>query len=340
MIFVPLPFVETLFFLTLLIQMSRRSENGLSENRTFALLVAAYALQSVLIGLRWGYDLKAVMPCQVVLAALLASLTWISFAGLTRERPQGISSWLHLLPAMIICLLLFVGRGAVTAAITAIFLGYGAALLWLTRLGPDGLVASRLDGVLRSYRSLQITGFALIGSAVTDIIISLDFAWGGGAHAGEVVAAANVLALFVLGAAASVAGSGSTPDDEADALPDCPQTVAATELDSEVAASLGVLMQAKKLYKDTELNLGRIARRLNCPARTVSNAVNRIHGMSVSQYVNNHRIDEARRLLSATDETVTQIIFLSGFLTKSNFNREFLRVTGMSPTAWRQRERC
>lgn len=28
-------------------------------------------------------------------------------------------------------------------------------------------------------------------------------------------------------------------------------------------------------------------------------------------------------------------MFEVGFLTKSNFNREFLRVTGKSPSAWR-----
>ena len=110
----------------------------------------------------------------------------------------------------------------------------------------------------------------------------------------------------------------------------------ATEEDSAVAASVDALMREKHLYRDVDLNLGRIARKLNLPARRVSLAINRIHGMSVSQYVNNHRIEEASRLLTSTDEPVTRIMFDAGFLTKSNFNREFLRVTGLSPTAWRQ----
>ena len=55
----------------------------------------------------------------------------------------------------------------------------------------------------------------------------------------------------------------------------------------------------------------------------------------MSQYVNNHRIDEARRLLATTDEPITRIMFDAGFLSKSNFNREFLRITGLSPKAWR-----
>jgi len=32
-------------------------------------------------------------------------------------------------------------------------------------------------------------------------------------------------------------------------------------------------------------------------------------------------------------------MFEAGFISKSNFNREFLRVTGISPTEYRRRER-
>ncbi|WP_455854408.1 helix-turn-helix domain-containing protein [Ensifer canadensis] len=103
--------------------------------------------------------------------------------------------------------------------------------------------------------------------------------------------------------------------------------------------SVDELMRRKALYKDLELNLSRIARKLGVPARRISNAINRIHGISVSQYVNNYRVEEACRLLSATDEAITQIAFEAGFLTKSNFNREFLRVTGQSPSSWREEQR-
>ena len=42
------------------------------------------------------------------------------------------------------------------------------------------------------------------------------------------------------------------------------------------------------------------------------------------------------RLLAATNAPITQILLDVGFQTKSNFNREFLRVTGLNPSAWRQ----
>jgi AraC-like DNA-binding protein len=68
----------------------------------------------------------------------------------------------------------------------------------------------------------------------------------------------------------------------------------------------------------------------------VSRAVNRCHGVSVSQYVNGFRVKEAQRLLRDTEESVVQIALEAGFMTKSNFNREFLRVSGQSPTDWRR----
>lgn len=337
MIFIPLPFVETFFFLTLLLQMQRRNERGLGEQPLFALLLAAYGLQSVLIGLRWGYGLATVMPFQAVLATMIATLAFLSYRDLASATPifRHKMTWLHALPAFGVVLLRIFWPEPVGLLIILVFLGYGAALLRLSMAGPDGLISSRLDGALRSYRSLQITAAALLMSALADIAISLDFAWADGRHAGEVVAVGNVLALLVLGIATSVASSGAADNDRAEtALPAAatgptPGDIAAT------AAAVDALMVQKALYKDTDLNLGLLARRLNCPARSVSIAINRVHGMSVSQYVNNFRIAEACRLLAGTDAPITRIMFDAGFLSKSNFNREFLRVTGTSPKLWR-----
>jgi AraC-like DNA-binding protein len=47
-------------------------------------------------------------------------------------------------------------------------------------------------------------------------------------------------------------------------------------------------------------------------------------------------VREAQRLLKETEESVVQIALEAGFMTKSNFNREFLRVSGQSPTDWRR----
>lgn len=341
MLFVPLPFVVSLLLTIVIVRMlSQRDETMTFEQRLFLLLVCAYALQSVLIGIRWGYDIRAILPAQAMLATFNAALAWVCFSSLASDsQPRLRQIGWHLLPAFIVGVMMFAWRDAVGTAIILFFLGYGTALLWLARLGPNALVTSRLDGVLRSYRSLQITGWALVASALSDVAIGFDQTRNGGAYSGAIVAAGNVLALLILGSAASIASFDTSTDSERQDEEPLPEERGASEEDAQIVQSVDGLMHKKALYKDLELNLSRIARKLGVPARRISNAINRIHGISVSQYVNNYRVEEACRLLQTTNEAITQIAFEAGFLTKSNFNREFLRVTGKSPSSWREGQR-
>ncbi len=335
MIFVPLPFVVALLLVILLVRMVRQNDWAEQAKRPFLLLIGAYTLQSIIIGIRWGYDVLDILPVQPVVAALIAALAWISFRNLAAERQTSLLRfWPHILPSLLIVALLIFWRDPVGPAVTATFVGYGAALLWLARSGPDALVSSRLDGALLSYRSLVITGLALIASSIADIAISLDLEQSGGVHAGAIVAVGNVITLLILGTAASIAsGSQSLAAQPSEvAAPPAP-----SEEDDAIARALESLMQSRQIYRDADLNLGRIARKLNLPARRVSMAVNRVHGMSVSQYVNDYRIRAACDALTNTDEPVTRLMFDCGFISKSNFNREFLRVAGTSPTEFRRR---
>lgn len=362
MLFVPLSFLVALFLAVFLVRLLREGSESWSRNGLFLALLALYVVQSLLVGLRWGYGVMAVLPVLPVMASLVPALSFLAFRDLTRESP-GLSwtDWPHLLPMLATLIFLVIGRAPVDLVIIANFFGYGLALLWLARLGPDGLLAARLDGALRSYRALQLTGLALIASALTDVAISLDMLWSGGRYSPMVVSAATTLILLLLGIGAVTAGqeeagqegAGEGAGEEAgegEAPADGPgfeiphaqtnlpaATKSATEDHRRLAADLDRLMTERRLWADPDLNLARLARRLGMPARAVSEAVNRVHGVSVSHYVNNHRITEACRLLADTDLPVTRILFEAGFMTKSNFNREFLRVTGESPSDWRRR---
>ncbi len=328
-------------------------------------------VQSLLVGLRWGYGVMAVLPLLPVMASLVPALSYLAFRDLTRETPGlDLGDWPHLLPTLATLLLLVIGRAPVDLVIIANFLGYGLAVLWLARLGPDGLVAARLDGSLRSYRALLLTGIALVASALTDVAISLDMLWSGGRYSPMIVSAATTLILLLLGIGAVTAGGEeagegrladpeaptgeTTESDQQTALPApsqqadqpashegvaacAPSAKTASDEHRRLASDLDRLMSEKRLWADPNLNLARLARRLGYPARAVSETVNRVHGISVSHYVNNHRIAEACRLLSQTDMPITRILFEAGFMTKSNFNREFLRVTGQNPSDWRRR---
>jgi AraC-like DNA-binding protein len=106
--------------------------------------------------------------------------------------------------------------------------------------------------------------------------------------------------------------------------------------DQETLDALQALMQTRRPYRDPDLNLDRLARKAVLPMRQISAAINRATGKNVSQYVNEFRIAEACALLLETDKPVTEIMLDVGFQTKSNFNREFRRVTNMTPVQWRQ----
>ncbi|WP_254701428.1 helix-turn-helix domain-containing protein [Neorhizobium galegae] len=117
-------------------------------------------------------------------------------------------------------------------------------------------------------------------------------------------------------------------------------SVEPTEEDKIALSRIEAALEEGELYRSEDLSLAKLSRKARLPAREVSAAINRVTGLNVSQFVNDRRIAEACRLLRETERTVIQVMLDVGFSTKSNFNREFRRVTGMSPKQWRAEARA
>ncbi|WP_343714564.1 AraC family transcriptional regulator [Inquilinus sp.] len=341
MLVLPLPFVVTLLLLLMLLRLAGRADDAPFDPVLLALVAVLTAL-SALIGLRWGYGIEAGLPLQATLAAAAGPLAWIGFRRLTVEGAgRGVAQlWPQAVPPGLVVLLILLWPDAIDAAVIAIHLAYGVALARLARAGPDALRLARLDQVGQTHRALQATAVALILSAAVGGLIALDLAWADGRHGALIVSLASLPALLMLGFAALLAGRNPAAAEPAAPVTASPgieadEAAAPEEDDIRVVAALNDLMQSQALFRDLDLNLARLARRSGIPARRISMAVNRVEGRSISHYVNDRRIAEACRLLAETDQPVTTIMFEAGFQTKSNFNREFRRVTGTSPTAWR-----
>jgi AraC-like DNA-binding protein len=333
---IPLQFVVALLLIIFMLRLLRRDE-GL-PSRLFLAMIAAYALQSILYGLRWGYGVEALQPLRPVMAATIPPLSWVGFSALATTGAAGRRLWLHALPPTAVVVLLLAAPRLIEPALFLIAVGYGLALVKLGCAGPDALDRVHLDGAIPVHRALQITGLVMIAEAGVDAAIAVDFVRAGGVHAAWIAGSASLMFIAVLGFAAVVAG-GNAPGLVAPqpALAPAPASIppGPEPEDSQVIAELDVAMRTKALYRDPELSLDRLARKMMAPTRRISVAVNRVKGINVSQYVNEFRISDACRRLAETDESITQIMFEVGFLTKSNFNREFLRVTGKSPSARR-----
>lgn len=335
MLFVPLPFVVALLLAILFLALLRFGEGG-GASRPFLLLIGLCAVQSVLVGLRWGYGVTVLRFALPVVAASLPPLVYASFHRLIRPGPAAHRRDLPAatLPPLLVIILFLTLPQLIDIALVLLFVGYAVALLRLGRSGPDGLGEARFEGVTPVHRALYVAAAALCLSALFDLAVFLNFEQMHGAHVGAIVVNANFLGLLMIGLTAWIAGgSEAAPDEATERAPAAPDPDA--DDDREVLASIEALMKRERLYCDENLNLSRLARRAGIPARRISAAVNRLAGMNVSQYVNGYRIEEACRLLRDTDATVTAAMLEAGFQTKSNFNREFRRMTGLSPAAWR-----
>ena len=61
-------------------------------------------------------------------------------------------------------------------------------------------------------------------------------------------------------------------------------------------------------------------------------------GTSFSQVLNDYRHQLAKRLLAKTDESIAEIVYLTGFSEPSTFYRAFKRWEGLTPVEYRRRK--
>ncbi|MBP2547673.1 AraC-like DNA-binding protein [Neorhizobium galegae] len=329
--FIPLPFVVAILLTLVFVHVIRRDEEGV-RNGPFLALILLSVFQSILSGLRWGYGVTAVMYLAPVGAAMVPPLAYAGVLRLVRQSRAPVTRrlLLHALPALIIVVLLLFGREPIDLVLVAIFVGYAVAILLLMGKGADALKLAPFEGSARAYRAILFAAFALLFSATIDTLVFLDFAMAQGAYVRPVVAVGNLALLAILSVAAASAGAPVVPVEKAEPVAD-----AALPEDGQTLAAIESLMRVKRVYRDADLSLDRLARKAGIPSRQISAAINRATGKNVSQYVNEQRIAEACALLEESDRPVTEIMFAVGFQTKSNFNREFRRVTDTTPLEWR-----
>lgn len=330
MLFVPLPMFATIFLLMLWCRFVLTRDMTLRAHQLFAGLVALYAVQSLLVSLRWGYEMSGLAPYLVILAPVLPAVAYLSYAALA-GRQRGRKFWPLAVIAMnwiAFALLPFIPDPLILMT----YLGFGLLLLGLWWKGTNALALTPINDAREIRFALFLTGAALVASGLTDIFLIVDFIRNEGRNAGLVLTFVQTAFVLVIGLSASFGRASAVSEPEKDAIVTPP---APTEQDSDIVLRLEALFEQDGLHKDEDLSLRRLARKLGLPDRQVSHAINRVRGMSVSQFVNDFRIREACALLKSSDKSVLEISMIAGFATKSNFNREFMRVTAQTPSSWR-----
>ena len=95
-------------------------------------------------------------------------------------------------------------------------------------------------------------------------------------------------------------------------------------------------MTAEQLYLEPSLKLQDVANRMELQPHHISQVVNELEEKNFSDFINEYRISNAIKLLKTTENKVIHIAFDSGFNNKASFNNAFKKVTGMSPSQYRE----
>jgi AraC-like DNA-binding protein len=97
-------------------------------------------------------------------------------------------------------------------------------------------------------------------------------------------------------------------------------------------------MKSNERYLDSELNINDLSNELNLPSKILSQVINEGYDCNFFDFVNEFRVDAAKSLFkNQTDEnmTIQEVMYDSGFNSKSSFNTAFKKFTGVTPTQFK-----
>ncbi|MDZ7867842.1 MAG: helix-turn-helix domain-containing protein [Rheinheimera sp.] len=298
-------------------------------------------------------------------AMLLAPLFWCFFQLL--QRPDAGLRWRdlwHLVPAVLTLFLLLRGSALLDYLDLFLLLSYAGYLLAVVvtvsrdpaRLAPLG------DAAPVARRYLQLQGALLSANLLVEAMLYLELQQGGTVMSSSLLLPAAALFLLLhlltllfalqrspmlewlyqrsqqkpqIQLQATQSLSEDIPVDGLAPLPD--ENLASAEKLRELFQRWLELMEQQQLYQlEFGITLAQAARKLQVPARQLSQAINQCYGASFSVLLNDKRIEKAKQLLLQSPPLpVTDVMYQAGFATKSNFHKEFARVTGTTPGAFR-----
>ncbi len=108
----------------------------------------------------------------------------------------------------------------------------------------------------------------------------------------------------------------------------------------QLVSALLKVMADEKPHLDAELSLHTLAKRLGITKEDLSQVINEQLGMNFKNFLNLHRIEEAKKRLLDRNENqfvLLKIAFEVGFNSKSAFNAAFKKLTGLSPSEYRKK---
>ena len=108
---------------------------------------------------------------------------------------------------------------------------------------------------------------------------------------------------------------------------------------TELKFQLNELIAKEELYLEPDMNLGKMAKRLNISSHQLSYVINNGYNLTFNNFVNKFRVEKAKQLLVNRDlnrYSIVGIAYESGFNSKTSFNTMFKKITGQTPSEYKK----
>jgi AraC-like DNA-binding protein len=113
-----------------------------------------------------------------------------------------------------------------------------------------------------------------------------------------------------------------------------------SKITDEMVQRISQFMETEKPYLAPALNLERLAAQIKIQPRILSHIINRHFDCNFFEFINNYRVDEAKKMLSSPehqDKNMLDVMLEVGFNSKATFNSLFKKKVGMTPSEYRKK---
>jgi AraC-like DNA-binding protein len=112
------------------------------------------------------------------------------------------------------------------------------------------------------------------------------------------------------------------------------------DITEEMVNTLRTYMKQSAGYRNPAVTIADVSSATGIPVYTISKILNNHLGLSFYQFINEYRVQEAKKLLSNPENNTRSVLdigFSAGFNSKSAFNDVFRRSTGMTPSEFKKK---
>jgi len=103
-------------------------------------------------------------------------------------------------------------------------------------------------------------------------------------------------------------------------------------------AKLKRLMEVDEIFTSKKVSLADVATQLQIKDKKLSSHINNFHGMTFPDYINQHRVDKVKILITSSQNRYTLVALaeIAGFSSKSSFYSIFKKIEGITPSDYKK----